>query len=87
MQWQIQPFQNSLSLLEIPTERGIMQCVETYDPSSLLPGPTAQIAVMSGICGRKTLLQIRVNALKSQGKRNIERRGGKSIKGNNGSLQ
>jgi acetyl-CoA carboxylase carboxyltransferase component len=43
-------------------------CGKAYDPRLILAWPTAQIAVMSGGTAAKTLLQIRVSALKSQGK-------------------
>jgi len=43
-------------------------CGKAYDPRLIYAWPTAQIAVMSGAAAAKTLLQIRVNALKSQGK-------------------
>lgn len=43
-------------------------CGKAYDPRLIFAWPTAQIAVMSGASAAKTLLQIRVNALKSQGK-------------------
>lgn len=44
-------------------------CGKAYDPRLIYAWPTAQIAVMSGAAAAKTLLQIRVNALKSQGKK------------------
>ncbi len=44
-------------------------CGKAYDPRLIFAWPTAQIAVMSGAAAAKTLLQIRVNALKSQGKK------------------
>ena len=43
-------------------------CGKAYDPRFILAWPTAQIAVMSGGSAAKTLLQIRVSALKGQGK-------------------
>lgn len=43
-------------------------CGKAYDPRLIFAWPTAQIAVMSGASAAKTLLQIRVNSLKSQGK-------------------
>lgn len=43
-------------------------CGKAYDPRLIFAWPTAQIAVMSGASAAKTLLQIRVNALKGQGK-------------------
>ncbi|MEP6737164.1 MAG: carboxyl transferase domain-containing protein [Chryseolinea sp.] len=43
-------------------------CGKAYDPRLIFAWPTAQIAVMSGAAAAKTLLQIRVSALKSQGK-------------------
>ena len=43
-------------------------CGKAYDPRLIDAWPTAQIAVMSGAAAAKTLLQIRVSALKSQGK-------------------
>ena len=43
-------------------------CGKAYDPRLIFAWPTAQIAVMSGASAAKTLLQIRVNTLKGQGK-------------------
>lgn len=43
-------------------------CGKAYDPRLIYAWPTAQIAVMSGQSAAKTLLQIRVNTLKGQGK-------------------
>jgi acetyl-CoA carboxylase carboxyltransferase component len=43
-------------------------CGKAYDPRLIYAWPTAQIAVMSGAAAAKVLLQIRVNALKQQGK-------------------
>jgi acetyl-CoA carboxylase carboxyltransferase component len=43
-------------------------CGKAYDPRLIYAWPTAQIAVMSGSSAAKTLLQIRVSSLKSQGK-------------------
>lgn len=43
-------------------------CGKAYDPRLIFAWPTAQIAVMSGASAAKTLLQIRVATLKSQGK-------------------
>ncbi|MEO8474854.1 MAG: carboxyl transferase domain-containing protein [Chryseolinea sp.] len=43
-------------------------CGKAYDPRLIFAWPTAQIAVMSGAAAAKTLLQIRVSALRSQGK-------------------
>ena len=43
-------------------------CGKAYDPRLIFAWPTAQIAVMSGAAAAKTLLQIRVASLKSQGK-------------------
>jgi len=43
-------------------------CGKAYDPRLIYSWPTAQIAVMSGNSAAKTLLQIRVSALKAQGK-------------------
>jgi acetyl-CoA carboxylase carboxyltransferase component len=43
-------------------------CGKAYDPRLIYAWPTAQIAVMSGSAAAKTLLQIRVSALKTQGK-------------------
>lgn len=43
-------------------------CGKAYDPRLIFAWPSAQIAVMSGAAAAKTLLQIRVSALKSQGK-------------------
>ena len=44
-------------------------CGKAYDPRLIFAWPTAQIAVMSGASAAKTLLQIRVNSVKSQGKK------------------
>jgi 3-methylcrotonyl-CoA carboxylase beta subunit len=43
-------------------------CGKAYDPRLIYAWPTAQIAVMSGSAAAKTLLSIKVNTLKSQGK-------------------
>ncbi len=43
-------------------------CGKAYDPRLIYAWPTAQIAVMSGASAAKTLLQIKVNTLKAQGK-------------------
>src|SRR5262249_32003183 len=43
-------------------------CGKAYDPRLIFAWPTAQIAVMSGNSAARTLLQIRVSALKGQGK-------------------
>lgn len=43
-------------------------CGKAYDPRLIYAWPTAQIAVMSGASAAKTLLQIRVAALKAKGK-------------------
>lgn len=43
-------------------------CGKAYDPRLIYAWPTAQIAVMSGAAAAKTLLQIRISTLKSQGK-------------------
>lgn len=43
-------------------------CGKAYDPRLIYAWPTAQIAVMSGNSAAKTLLQIRVSAMKAQGK-------------------
>ncbi len=43
-------------------------CGKAYDPRLIVAWPTAQIAVMSGSSAAKTLLQIRMAALKAQGK-------------------
>jgi acetyl-CoA carboxylase carboxyltransferase component len=43
-------------------------CGKAYDPRLIYAWPTAQIAVMSGAAAAKTLLQIRINALKASGK-------------------
>jgi 3-methylcrotonyl-CoA carboxylase beta subunit len=43
-------------------------CGKAYDPRLIYAWPTAQIAVMSGASASKTLLQIKVATLKSQGK-------------------
>jgi len=42
-------------------------CGKAYDPRLIVAWPTAQIAVMSGASAAKTLLQIRVSALKTKG--------------------
>ncbi|MBA4057250.1 MAG: methylcrotonoyl-CoA carboxylase, partial [Marivirga sp.] len=44
-------------------------CGKAYDPRLIYAWPTAQIAVMSGAAAAKTLLQIRINTLKSQEKK------------------
>ena len=44
-------------------------CGKAFDPRFIYAWPTAQIAVMSGASAAKTLLQIRVNTLKAQGKK------------------
>lgn len=44
-------------------------CGKAYDPRLIVAWPTAQIAVMSGASAAKTLLQIRVNTLKAQGRK------------------
>ena len=43
-------------------------CGKAYDPRLIYSWPTAQMAVMSGASAAKTLLQIRVAALKKSGK-------------------
>jgi len=43
-------------------------CGKAYDPRLIFAWPTARIAVMSGDAAAKTLLQIKVAGLKSQGK-------------------
>ncbi|GHN01208.1 methylcrotonoyl-CoA carboxylase [Cytophagales bacterium WSM2-2] len=43
-------------------------CGKAYDPRLIYAWPTAQLAVMSGSSAAKTLLQIRVSSLKTQGK-------------------
>ncbi|MEO5600492.1 MAG: carboxyl transferase domain-containing protein [Cyclobacteriaceae bacterium] len=43
-------------------------CGKAYDPRLIFAWPTAQIAVMSGASAAKTLLQIKVNTLKAQGR-------------------
>jgi 3-methylcrotonyl-CoA carboxylase beta subunit len=43
-------------------------CGKAYDPRLIFAWPTAQIAVMSGAAAAKTLLQIKVAALKVKGK-------------------
>ncbi len=43
-------------------------CGKAYDPRLIYAWPTAQVAVMSGNSAAKTLLSIRVNTLKGQGK-------------------
>lgn len=42
-------------------------CGKAYDPRLIFAWPTAQIAVMSGAAAGKTLLQIKMSALKSKG--------------------
>jgi len=44
-------------------------CGKAYDPSLIMAWPSANIAVMGGDQAAKTLLQIQVSSLKSQGKR------------------
>jgi 3-methylcrotonyl-CoA carboxylase beta subunit len=46
-------------------------CGKAYDPRLIFAWPTAQIAVMGGAQAAKTLLQIQVATLKSQGKAEI----------------
>jgi 3-methylcrotonyl-CoA carboxylase beta subunit len=43
-------------------------CGKAYDPRMIFSWPTAQMAVMSGATAAKTLLQIKVSALKKSGK-------------------
>jgi acetyl-CoA carboxylase carboxyltransferase component len=43
-------------------------CGKAYDPRLIVAWPTAQIAVMSGASAAKTLLQIRIAALKAEGR-------------------
>jgi 3-methylcrotonyl-CoA carboxylase beta subunit len=43
-------------------------CGKAYDPRLIYAWPTAQLAVMSGASAAKTLLQIKVSALKAKGK-------------------
>lgn len=43
-------------------------CGKAYDPRLIYSWPTAQMAVMSGASAAKTLLQIKVSALKKAGK-------------------
>ena len=43
-------------------------CGKAYDPRLIFSWPTAQMAVMSGASAAKTLLQIKVSALKKAGK-------------------
>ena len=42
-------------------------CGKAYDPRLIYAWPTAEIAVMSGASAAKTLLQIKVNAMKAKG--------------------
>ena len=44
-------------------------CGKAYDPRLIAAWPSAQIAVMSGASAAKTLLQIRVNAMKAKGEK------------------
>ncbi len=44
-------------------------CGKAYDPRLIVAWPTAQIAVMSGASAAKTLLQIRISALKTKGQK------------------
>ncbi len=44
-------------------------CGKAYDPRLIFAWPTAQIAVMSGASAAKTLLQIRISALKANGQK------------------
>jgi 3-methylcrotonyl-CoA carboxylase beta subunit len=46
-------------------------CGKAYDPRLIYAWPTAQIAVMSGAAAAKTLLQIKVNTMKVQGKQEL----------------
>ena len=43
-------------------------CGKAYDPRLIFAWPTAEIAVMSGDSAAKTLLQIKISGLKSEGK-------------------
>ncbi len=43
-------------------------CGKAYDPRLIYAWPTAEIAVMSGGSAAKTLLQIKINAMKGEGK-------------------
>jgi acetyl-CoA carboxylase carboxyltransferase component len=43
-------------------------CGKAYDPRFIFAWPTAQLAVMSGASAAKTLLQIKIASLKSNGK-------------------
>jgi 3-methylcrotonyl-CoA carboxylase beta subunit len=43
-------------------------CGKAYDPRLIFSWPTAQMAVMSGASAAKTLLQIKISALKKSGK-------------------
>jgi acetyl-CoA carboxylase carboxyltransferase component len=43
-------------------------CGKAYDPRLIYAWPTAQIAVMSGASAAKTLVQIKINTLKGQGR-------------------
>jgi acetyl-CoA carboxylase carboxyltransferase component len=44
-------------------------CGKAYDPRLIFAWPTAQIAVMSGAAAANTLLQIKIAALKTEGKK------------------
>lgn len=44
-------------------------CGKAYDPRIIVAWPTAQLAVMSGASAAKTLLQIKVAAMKGEGKK------------------
>jgi 3-methylcrotonyl-CoA carboxylase beta subunit len=48
-------------------------CGKAYDPRLIAGWPTAEIAVMGGAQAAKTLLQIQVQALKSQGKTELSK--------------
>jgi 3-methylcrotonyl-CoA carboxylase beta subunit len=55
-------------------------CGKAYDPRLIFSWPTAQIAVMSGASAAKTLLQIRVNTLKGQGRKITQQEEDKLLK-------
>ncbi len=54
-------------------------CGKAYDPRLIYAWPTAQIAVMSGGAAAKTLLQIKIAGLKSQGKEELSEKEKKKL--------
>jgi len=54
-------------------------CGKAYDPRLIVSWPTAQLAVMSGATAAKTLLQIKVSALKAKGEKVSKEEEGKML--------